>query len=82
MREAVAGLPLVEASHRIHAGDLRDARTGAVVTWEPIAMALPVTERFRERLDRGGHGDPGRPTDPKRPRYRLVPPTSNAEPVA
>jgi hypothetical protein len=82
MREALAGLSVARASELIDAGALEDADTGAPVRWEPIAMVLPVRDRFREWLE--ARGEARRPSaDPVHaPRFRLRAPDAASGPVA
>jgi hypothetical protein len=43
--EALAGLPLPEATRAVEAGRVVDA-DGAAVAWQPVAAVLPVSERL------------------------------------
>ncbi|HSE26929.1 MAG TPA: histone deacetylase [Gemmatimonadales bacterium] len=46
LRELFDGLSLAEASRRLDAGEVRDAR-GAAVRWEPRPMVVPVSARLK-----------------------------------
>jgi acetoin utilization deacetylase AcuC-like enzyme len=54
MKAAVAGLPLVEASRRIEAGEAIDAATAAPFHWQPTPMVMVVSERLAAAIDAQG----------------------------
>jgi len=82
MREALAGIPVAEASSVVDRGDLIDADRGEPVAWTPVAMVLPVSERLRSWIDaREAAGGDGL-ADGRAPRYRVRPAAAGAVPVA
>jgi hypothetical protein len=50
LQAALNGLPLAEATVAVAAGRVIDAHTGRPFQWQPAPMALPVTDRLRERI--------------------------------
>jgi hypothetical protein len=46
MARALEGVPLPEATVAVDEGRVVDAKTGAPVTWEPVATVLPVSPRL------------------------------------
>ncbi len=50
LEKTFAGVPLAEASHGVAEGRVLDARTGQPFAWKPMPMALPVSDRLRERV--------------------------------
>ena len=51
VKEALAGLPLVEASRRVDAGEVVDRRSGEPFRWQPMPMMLVVSDRLAAWLD-------------------------------
>ncbi|MDX1998582.1 MAG: histone deacetylase [Thermoanaerobaculia bacterium] len=49
-REALAGLPLAQATHAAENGQVVDTKTGQPALWRPVPMVIPVSQRLRERL--------------------------------
>jgi hypothetical protein len=49
-REALAGLPLAQATHAAENGRVVDAKTGQPAHWRPVPMVIPVSKRLRDRL--------------------------------
>jgi len=55
VREALAGLALVEVSRRVEAGEVRDARTGEPYRWRPMPMVLVVSDALARRFEEEHH---------------------------
>lgn len=47
----LAGLPLAEATRMVSEGLLRDESTGETVTWRPMKMVLPISERLHDLVE-------------------------------
>ncbi len=66
MREALAGLPLMEATHAVEQGCLVDVASGETVAWQPEPMVYPVSAAMQQRL-----AEQVPPADLPRPHFRL-----------
>jgi acetoin utilization deacetylase AcuC-like enzyme len=51
LREAVAGLPLAEATRAVDEGRVIEAETGEPARWQPVPMLMAVSGRLKERLE-------------------------------
>jgi hypothetical protein len=51
VQEAVAGLPLVQATRLVSDGELVDHNTGEAVEWRPMPMVLPISDRLHELME-------------------------------
>jgi acetoin utilization deacetylase AcuC-like enzyme len=51
LREALAGLPMAEATRAVDEGQVVDAETGEPVRWQPVPMVMAISERLEERLE-------------------------------
>lgn len=51
VKEALAGLSLVEAARRVEAGEVVDARSGEPYRWQPMPMVLVVSDRLASWFD-------------------------------
>ncbi len=49
--EALAGLPLAQATRAVHHGEVVDLATGEPVRWNAASMVLPVSAELRAQLD-------------------------------
>lgn len=50
-QQALEGLSLADATRLVHAGRLRDTRSGVPFAWRPCPMVLPLAEELRARLN-------------------------------
>lgn len=53
LADALAGLPLAEATRRVEAGEVVDANSGAAFQWRPMPMVLVVSEALLRRFEEG-----------------------------
>ena len=51
--DALAGLPLAEATQAVEAGRVVDADTGAPFRWRPMPMVLVVSAALMQRFEEG-----------------------------
>lgn len=51
IREAVAHLPLGEATRAVDQGRVLDAETGEPVRWQPVPMLMAVSDKLQRRLE-------------------------------
>lgn len=49
-RDAVAGLPLPDATRAVDEGRVADAASGEPAPWVPAPMVLPVSDRLKEQM--------------------------------
>lgn len=68
LRQALAGLPLSEASRALAEGRVIDPASGKPITWEPAPMLIPVSERMKKRVAAEEQEGPAPPV------FRLVAP--------
>jgi len=48
---ALADLPLDQATDLVSGGLLRNSQSGETVTWRPMQMVLPISERLHDRVE-------------------------------
>lgn len=51
VQQALAGLPMDEATRRVADGELVDPDTGETALWRPMTMVLPISDRLHERVE-------------------------------
>lgn len=51
LQDHLDGLPLAQATGLVAGGWLRDHRSGEVVSWRPMTMVLPISERLHDLLE-------------------------------
>jgi len=51
LHEALKAIPLPEAAHAVAEGRVVDRATGQALTWKPVPMILPVSERLAAKVD-------------------------------
>ena len=72
MAEALAGVPLPEATSLVEEGRLVDAATGQPADWKPVPTVLPVSERLRALVSGPEYEEAAAAAAP-RFAYRVVP---------
>ncbi len=51
LQAALGKRPLAEATQLVAAGSVRDQRSGEIVSWRPMKMVLPISERLHDRVE-------------------------------